>query len=394
MLVAAICFVPLYIFVQTKMEKNMEDFNFDISSGLISPEEAEQLFEKQNPPQEPQQEPEEEVETKPTEEEIIPSEKVGQEEKPEENAITPTGDGSSPLASIANALKIDGIFPELSDEELSAVKTPEDFAELVEKAIQSRLDERQKRIDTALGNGVPPSEIQKYEQTLSYLDSITEDALNDEGEQGENLRKQLIFNDLITRGYSRDRAVREVEKSFRSNSDLEDAKDALASLNSFYRSGYEKIQQEAKDKAEDAKKARQKDEATFRKMVLEDDIVLGETKLDKRTRQRVFDAVTKPVYKDPDTGALLTQVQKYQKEHPLEFFKQIGLWFVLTESGKDFSGLAKQQAIAEKNKGIRELERKINSSALNPDGSLRYMSGEQVNNDTLLQDGWEVDLNG
>ena len=129
-------------------------------------------------------------------------------------------------------------------------------------------------------------------------------------------------------------------------------------------------------------------------MVLEDDIVLGETKLDKRTRQRVFDAVTKPVYKDPDTGALLTQVQKYQKEHPLEFFKQIGLWFVLTESGKDFSGLAKQQAIAEKNKGIRELERRINSSALNPDGSLRYMSGEQVNNDTLLQDGWEVDLNG
>lgn len=376
------------------MENNMDAFSFDISSGLLTPEEAEQIFDNQEPPQDPPQEPEEEVNNKPTEEDPEPSEKVGPEDKPEENAITKQGDGSSPLASIANALKIDGIFPELTDEELSAVKTPEDFAELVEKAIQSRLDERQKRVDEALGNGVPPSEIQKYEQTLSYLGSITAEALNDEGEQGETLRKQLIFNDLLTRGYTKERAMREVEKSFRSNSDLEDAKDALAALNSFYKSGYDKIQQEAKDKAEEAKKARQKDEAAFRKMVLEDEIVLGDTKLDKRTRQRVFDAVTKPVYKDPDTGALLTQVQKYQKEHPLEFFKQIGLWFVLTESGKNFSNLAKQQAISEKNKGIRELERKINSSALNPDGSLRYMSGEQVNNDTLLEDGWQVDLNG
>ena len=376
------------------MENNMDAFSFDISSGLLTPEEAEQIFDNQEPPQDPPQEPEEEVNNKPTEEDPEPSERVGPEDKPEENAITPTGDGSSPLASIANALKIDGIFPELTDEELSAVKTPEDFAELVEKAIQSRLDERQKRVDEALGNGVPPSEIQKYEQTLAYLGSITDEALNDEGEQGETLRKQLIFNDLLTRGYTKERAMREVEKSFRSNSDLEDAKDALAALNSFYKSGYDKIQQEAKNKAEEAKKARQKDEAVFRKMVLEDEIVLGDTKLDKRTRQRVFDAVTKPVYKDPDTGALLTQVQKYQKEHPLEFFKQIGLWFVLTESGKNFSNLAKQQAISEKNKGIRELERKINSSALNPDGSLRYMSGEQANNDTLLQDGWEVDLNG
>ena len=127
-------------------------------------------------------------------------------------------------------------------------------------------------------------------------------------------------------------------------------------------------------------------------MILDDEVSIGDSKLDKKTRQRVLDAVTKPVYKDPDTGQLLTQVQRFQKENPLEFLKQIGMWFVLTDGGKNASGLVKEQLRAEKNKGIRELERTINSSSLNSDGSLRYMSGTQIDDDTLLSDDWQIDL--
>lgn len=375
----------------------MEEFSFDFSSGLLSPEEAEKLFDEKKPLQEMNEEPaEEEQEQKetPTEENESSSEKVGQEEEHEENAISPQGDGSSPsiYSSIATALKNDGIFPEFSDEELSAVTTPEAFGELFEKAIQSKMDERQRRIDQALGNGIAPDTVKMYEQTLAYLGSVNDEAISDEGEQGENLRKQLIFNDLLNRGYSQEKATKEVEKSFKSGSDIDDAKDALEALRTFYQNGYDKIQKEAKEKTENMKKARQQDEAKFRKMILEDDIVLGETKLDKKTRQSVFDAVSKPVYKDPDTGQLLTQVQKFQKENPMEFLKQIGMWFVLTNGGKDFSGLSKQQVIAEKNKGIRELERKINSSAFDSDGSLKYMSGTGISNENLLDGGWKVDM--
>ena len=374
----------------------MDEFSFDFSSGLLSPEEAEKLFDETKPLQEMNEAPAEEQEQKetPTEENESSSEKVGQEEEHEENAISPQGDGSSPsiYSSIATALKNDGIFPEFSDEELSAVTTPEAFGELFEKAIAAKMDERQRRIDQALGNGVAPDTVKMYEQTLSYLGSINDEAITDESDQGENLRKQLIFNDLLNRGYTQEKAAREVEKSFKSATDIEDAKDALEALRSFYQNGYEKIQKDAKDRAENMRKARQQDEAKFRKMILEDDIVLGESKLDKKTRQSVFDAVSKPVYKDPDTGQLLTQVQKFQKENPLEFLKQIGMWFVLTNGGKDFSGLSRQQAIAEKNKGIRELERKINSSAFDSDGSLKYVSGGNISNDTLLDGGWKVDF--
>ena len=385
---------PYYIHLCKPKGETMEDFSFDINSGLLSAEEAEKLFDDTKPLQDINDSVEAKQKETPTEEEETPSEKVGSEDEREENAISSKSDGSSPsiYSSIATALKNDGIFPEFSDEELSAANTPEAFAELFEKAIESKMDERQRRIDQALGNGIAPDTVKMYEQTLSYLGSITDDALNDESEQGENLRKQLIYNDLINRGYSQEKAVKEVEKSFKSGSDIDDAKDALSALSNFYQAGYAKIQQDAKDRVENMKKQRQQDEAKFRKMILDDDIVLGETKLDKKTRQSVFDAVSKPVYKDPDTGQLLTQVQKFQKENPMEFLKQIGMWYVLTNGGKDFSSLAKAQVVSERNKGIRELERKINSSAFDSDGSLKYMSGSQISNDNLLEDGWKVDM--
>lgn len=373
----------------------MEDFTFDVS-GLLSDEEAAKLFEEtDNAPQ--QEEPAKEVEKETdnhAEEKNNPPEEVGEEEvETEENAVNQS-DGSSPsvYSSIANALKNDGVFPDFEDSDIEALKTPEDFAELFEKAVTNRLDERQKRIDFALGNGVEPDTVRMYEQTLQYLSSINEEVLSAETEESENLRKQLIYNDLINKGYTQERANREIEKSFKSGSDIDDAKDALEALNQFYKAGYNKVQNEAKARVEAMKEAQRKNSEKFHKMIFEDEVKLGDTVLDKRTRQQVFDAVSKPVYKDPDTGQLLTQVQKFQRENPLEFLKQLGMWYVLTDGGKDASGLVKKQARVEKNKNIRELERKINSSSFNADGSLRYMSGTSGDSDPLLSDGWKIDL--
>ena len=372
----------------------MEDFSFDIS-GLLSEEEANQLFENAASQQE-EEAPETENE-RPAEEtdEQQPesSEEVGVEENEiGSDAIAPTGDGSSPkfYSSIASALKNDGIFSDLDDSDIDAVKSPDDFAELFEKAVTAKLTERQRRIDEALGNGVEPNTVRMYEQTLQYLGSINEEALSSESEEGENLRRQLIYNDLINKGYSKEKAQKEIEKSFKAGSDIEDAKDALAELNRYYKTGYENIQKDAKKKADAFKEERKKEADQFRKMVLEDGISLGDTRLDKRTCQKVFDAVSKPVHKDPETGQLLTEVQKYQKENPLEFLKQLGMWYVLTEGGKNMNGFVKEQVRSEKNKSIRELERKINSSSINPDGSLRYTSSTSADNDPLLSDGWSV----
>ena len=74
-----------------------------------------------------------------------------------------------------------------------------------------------------------------------------------------------------------------------------------------------------------------------------------------------------------------------------DFLKQLGMWFVLTDGGKDTAGFTKGQVAKEKNKAIKELSRKINTSSLNPDGSLKYISGSGgTDSDPLLSDGWKI----
>ena len=372
------------------------NFAFDVGS-LLTEEEAAKAFDEQESNEQEEKPAVDNTEEKPAEEDNNPSESVGldkNKEEPEGNAISQKGGGSSPTkfySSIASALKNDGIFPdEFTDEEINAVNSPEDFGELFEKAIEKRMDAAQQRIDKALRNGVEPDVVKSYEQTLSFLSSINDEAINAEGEEGDSLRARLIYNDLVNRGFTHEKALKEVDKSMKSGSDIEDAKDALNALTRFYNDSYRQIQKEAEDNAKAAREKQKKDSEAFRKMILEDELKIGENSLDKRTRQQVYDAVSKPVYKDPDTGELLTQVQKFQRENPMEFLKQLGLWYVMTNGGKNVDGLVKEQVRAEKNKGIRELEKKINATSLGSDGSLRYLSGNQIEDDTLLTDGWEV----
>lgn len=378
----------------------MEDLGFSIE-GLLSEEEATELFEKQVQNDKPEDinendSAEETAEEDGTEEPAQEPENVGNDEKDEENKENATiqengGSSQSVYSSIAAALKDDGIFPDLSDDELKAVKSADDFGELFEKAIELKLTEKQRRIDAALGNGVAPDKIKMYENALDYLESIDSEMINGEGEESENLRKQLIFADFKDKGFSEEKARKEVEKSFKSGSDIEDAQDAYESLKTSYNSQYENLQKEAEKEMNELKAQRKKDLDNFQKSILESDIKIGDTNIDKKTRQKIYDTAIKPVYKDPETGALLTEIQKFQKENPMEFLKQISMWYVLTNGGKDIANMVKDTVRAEKSKAIAELGRKINTSALNKDGTLQLMGGgNSGDTDPLLSGDWNI----
>ena len=103
-------------------------------------------------------------------------------------------DGASPnfFSSIAAALVDEGVFPDLNEGEISQVKGPEEFRDLIDRQIKSGIEEANKRVLEALNAGMEPTEIQYYERAISYLDSIDDTALEDESEKGENLRKNII----------------------------------------------------------------------------------------------------------------------------------------------------------------------------------------------------------
>ena len=258
--------------------------------------------------------------------------------------------GTSPkhnfYSSIAKALKEEGIFQTLEDKDVSQINSPEEFVEALNKQVQSMFDERQKRIDSALNAGIEPSEIQRYESTISYLNSLQDSDLTDESEKGEKLRQKLIYTDFINRGYSEERAQREVQKSFNSGSDIEDAKEALASNKEFFKSEYDNLIKDAQEEEKKEAQERKEQAEKLKKSILEDNNIFGDIQVDKITRQKIFDNISKPIYKDPNTGELFTAIQKYEMENRTEFLKNISLLFTLTDGFKDFNKLVKSKVFA------------------------------------------------
>ena len=280
-------------------------------------------------------------------------------------------------SSIAKALTEEGIFPDLDEETISEVKTPEDFRDLVEKQIQACLDERQKRIDDALNAGVEPTEVKKYEGAISYLDGITEEDLTDESEKGETLRKNLIYQDFVNRGYSKERASKEVQKSLKGGTDIEDAKEALESNKEFFQEQYDNLVKEAQKQEEAAKKERRQQAEALKTSILTDKKVFGEIDVDKKTRQRIYENIAKPIFKDPETGEPMTAIQKYERENSTDFLKYVGFLFTMTDGFKNLDGLVKSKVRKEVKKGMRELESKLSGTMRTSDGNLRFANGAE-----------------
>ena len=307
-------------------------------------------------------------------------ESVGSEDNKEQED-TSSKEETSPnfYSSIAKTFAEDGVFQDLNDEAISKVKDAESFMDLVEEQIQSKLDERQKRIDQALNAGIEPTQVQRFENNIKILNSITDEAISEEGEKGENLRKNIIYEDYIQKGFSKERAIKAVERSITAGTDIEDAKEALQSCKEQVTKAYNNAVKEAEEvKAKEEKELKEQAEA-LKKSILSDKKPFGDLEIDKNTRQRVFDAISKPVFTDPETGERLTAIQKFEADNHNDFMKYVGLTYVLTDGFKSLDGLVKGKVKKEIGKGLKELEHTLNNTARNSDGTLKFTSG--VNSD-------------
>ena len=360
--------------------------------------------ETQVTPPAPKEKEEKEIEKTTEEEEINPDdlfdnpESVGSgkdNQEEEEDTQSEKDKGTSPktnfYSSIASALKEEGIFPDLDDDTLESIKTPEDFAEAVEKTVQARLDERQRRIDAALQADVEPDEVRRYEQTLANLGAIKEEYITDETEKGERLRKNLIYQDFRNRGYSEARAKREVEKSFNAGTDIEDAKEALESNREYFSTQYQDLIKEAQEETKEEQRKIKEEAAQLKKSMLEDKEVFTGITLDKTTRQKAFENITKPVFKTED-GEYLTAIQKYEMDNPVEFRKYLSVLFTMTDGFKNIDGLVKGKVKKEVKQSLRELEHKLSSTARNSTGNPRYVGGVEEDTESYIGKGWDLDV--
>ena len=174
----------------------------------------------------------------------------------EEKETSPNGDGSSPkgsnlYSSFAQALYGDGLFQFLDEKTVNNVVDADSFSEAFENEVNARLDDVTKRVKEALDSGMQPSVVARYEKIISNLEGITEAQLTAETDEGSNLRRSIIKQDYINRGFSPERAEKQVDRIMSSSgTDIEDAKDALESVLSYFRDSYNGMVESGKAEAE------------------------------------------------------------------------------------------------------------------------------------------------
>lgn len=379
----------------------MEGLSLD---NMMTEEEAAALFGTENKQEENEEitsnNPEESKEEKKETTEVVDvnnlftekPESVGSEDD-KEKEDTSSKEVTSPnfYSSIAKTFAEDGVFQNLNDDALSKVNDAESFIDLMEQQIQSKLDEKQKRIDKALNAGIEPTQVQRYENNIKILDSITDEAISEEGEKGENLRKNIIYEDYIQKGFSKERAIKAVERSIAAGTDIEDAKESLQSCKDQINKAYNNALKEAEEEKVNEEKELKEQAEALKKSILSDSKPFGELELDKNTRQRVFDAISKPIFTDPNTGERLTAIQKFEADNHNDFMKYVGLTYVLTDGFKSLDGLVKGKVKKEIGKGLRELEHTLNNTARNSDGTLKFTSGVSTDPESAFS-GFTLDI--
>lgn len=331
------------------------------------------------------------------EEETPESVGSGKDKEGKEDTVTDEGsDGTSPndnfYSSIANALAVDGIFPNLDDETVKKAVDAETFSDLIEAEVNARFDEKQQRIAKALENGVEPTDIKKYESTLDYINKITDAAIAEESEKGEQLRYNLIYQDFLNKGMSADKAKKYTDRTINAGTDVEDAKEALQSNKEYFSGEYNRLLQEAQQQADEDKAERSKQAKQLQTSLLKDKNLFGDMEISNDIRKKAFETVSKPVYRDPETGDYLTALQKYEIEHRADFLKYTGLIFAMTNGFKDFDSFAKGKVKKEIRKGLRDLEKTLNNTSRSKDGNLKMITNQREDPDSFISKGMRLDL--
>lgn len=296
-------------------------------------------------------------------------------------------EGSSPAklySSIANSLAEDGALSNLSEEDLKEVKDSETLINAMKKQLNSMLDDTQKRIKDALDSGMEGSVIKQYENTINYLDNISDSQLEEETQEGEKLRKALIYQYQINLGLSEDRANKMVERAFSGGTDIEDAKEYLEALKDFYRDKYTEQINAGKKEVQERKKQQEEEIKKFKNTLLKDAHILGDIEVDERTRKLAFENWMTPTHKN-EQGNYQSAIQKYIAENPMDFQMKVALLFTMTDGFTKMGNVLKQTVKKEKKKAMQELEKVVNNTQRNSFGSLNLFGKDEDSSFNNLQ---------
>lgn len=277
-------------------------------------------------------------------------------------------------SSIAKMLQEDGILPDVTDEEIDQVLDPESMSAAIKKQLNTQLSLQTRRVTEALNYDADIDQVREYETTLQVLDGIDVNALSNTDDETVKLRNDLIYQDYINRGFSEQKAVKELKKSIQAGTVIEDAQEALESNKTFYKNAYAKLLADAKKESEAKIAQKEKMIEELREDIISDQGFFKALNVDDNTRKKIAKVITAPTFRNKN-GTVETELQHYYAENSKDWAKYMGLFYVMTDGFKNIDKLIGKRVKAEQKKGLQRLDDLLNSTSRHADGSLNLVSG-------------------
>lgn len=302
----------------------------------------------------------------------------GKQENAEEAAQEP---GSPDISSIAKAFREEGLlFATLDEKRVSEIGSTDDFRAAVEEDLRNRLDEQQRRLYDAVEAGADMDLFRRYENAiagsqnyLKLLEDTKDEDLSAEDEDGVNIRRNLIFASYMSKlGNNEKEAKKLTERSFSSNTDIDDAREAIETLKEIHRERVERLKKE-RDKAVEKSRMEQRENAErLRKSIMEEKF-FGDIDVDDATRQKILRTAT--TRRRTELGEL-TELEEAARKDPVAFQKNLNAIWVLTDGFRNVDALAKDKARKEVNKSNKALDNLLKSGTFT--GNPRFTTGVQT----------------
>lgn len=260
------------------------------------------------------------------------------------------------FSSLVQALKEGGILEDVKDED---IKSQEDFFSVIEESIKARefadLDETQKEYLEALRVGIPHDEIVEYQRNIDSYNSITEDALTEESDDGSDLRRTIIMNNFISKGIAEAKAKKLTDKIFDSGEDLDEAKEALTELVTAEKKQFEAVKQSRAQQKAAAAKAEKDAVDKLNKIVKETKELIPGLQIPQTLKNNIVKGLTQPVGYTEDNRPL-DIISKYLHDNPIEGRFKLAYLLSVTDGMKNMKVLENKRA---KSNAFKELEEAI-----------------------------------
>ncbi len=266
------------------------------------------------------------------------------------------GDSSLSLVSpLALSLREKGILQSLTEDQIKELKDVDQLLDAIvedrNKHLKHNLNETQLKYLEALEKGIPEEEVK---QDLTAEDAYN--SLTDEDVAAEpKLQQQLVYNDLISKGIGKEKAVRAVNSFVKAGTLEEEAKDSLKSLQKNSKEALTLKIAQAKEKEAKEIESKQKEVADLKSSILTADEIIKGYKLNDTLKNKVFESMTKVV--EVEGKRPLNVIEVERKKNPVEFDKKLHLLWHLTEGFSNFQNINDKQKTSAVNDLKTKLER-------------------------------------